>query len=244
MIMENVPKELKRARLGRRGVRNNNPGNIRHNQHNEWYGQIGVDEDGFCIFEFAWQGYRAILKILITYQRLRLAEDGSAIDTIAEIIQRWAPIDDNPDQPFYIQFLRRKLVVEKGQHVDVEDAETAGKLLDGIGHFECGIEKPFGRMTGDHIRRGIRECQVKSKRPPEKDDMSLKSTKGAVVAGAAAVAAPAALPAVADFVSGAAPVLPFFSQIIELAPWVIGAAAFALLGYAVYRMIRSHWYGV
>ena len=232
-----------------RGVRNNNPLNIKHVPGQEWYGQIGVDwidlddhaKGGYCIFKFPWQGYRAGFVTMKTYQRLRLAADGSAIDTVSEIIQRWAPRvpsgTENPHQALYISFVRRKMGVAKGEHVDVEDYKTVCGLVDAMVYFECGVEKPFGRLTKQHLHRGAIEADIEPPKDTASMDTTLKATKVAGVGGAAAVAAPFALESVT-------PALPFLTRVVEIAPWVIGAIAGVALIYAGYRIWRGHRSGV
>ena len=232
-----------------RGVRNNNPGNVKwFPGSEEWYGQMGVDwidpldhsKGGFVITEKAWQGYRIIAKTLLTYQRNRLAADGSAIDTVAEVIQRWAPAGpENPHQAQYIAFVRRKMGVEKGAHIDCECYATMEGLIGAMAQFETGIEKPFGSITRDALRRGIVETGIE---PPRNKvgagaDPTMKATKTAGVATAAAAAAPFAL---ADIT----PAFPFLSKAIQLAPWLIGAIAFGAVCYIGYRVWRSHQHGV
>ncbi len=76
-----------------RGIRNNNPGNIRTGD--KWQGLTGVDDAGFCIFDTPEHGIRALAKVLIAYQ----VKHG--LRTISDMICRWAPPVEN-DTPAYI----------------------------------------------------------------------------------------------------------------------------------------------
>ena len=69
-----------------RGLRNNNPTNLRFNPHIKWDGQKGKDNAGFAKFASASDGIRAGATNAFNYQRLH------GLSTIAEIIGRWAPI--------------------------------------------------------------------------------------------------------------------------------------------------------
>lgn len=69
-----------------RSIRNRNLGNLRAGSR--WYGLVGVDDDGFCIFNTYVDGVRACVKLLNTY-RLR------GYDTISSIIQHYAPSNEN-----------------------------------------------------------------------------------------------------------------------------------------------------
>lgn len=80
-----------------RGLRNNNPLNIRSTGVS-WKGQCGVDQDGFCIFINRPYGYRAAFRILCSYRVLH------GITTIKEIVNRWAPPSENNTKS-YIQFV-------------------------------------------------------------------------------------------------------------------------------------------
>jgi len=72
-----------------RGIRNHNPGNIRSNENYVWRHQSNVDTDGFCVFSAPEWGIRAMAIILSHY----VEYDG--VITLAQLIERWAPADDN-----------------------------------------------------------------------------------------------------------------------------------------------------
>lgn len=75
-----------------RGMRNNNPLNIRRGA-NKWLGEVdsirGVRDADFCQFSSLMYGYRAAIKILLTYQ------SKYGCKTIRKIINRWAPPIEN-----------------------------------------------------------------------------------------------------------------------------------------------------
>lgn len=80
-----------------RGLRNNNPLNIRCS-NDKWSGQTGCDDAGFCTFLSKAYGYRAAFRILFTYKRLYKET------TVLEIIKRWAPPTENNTKA-YIEFV-------------------------------------------------------------------------------------------------------------------------------------------
>jgi len=85
-----------RVKIKSRGIRNNNPGNIRHGE--EWKGLSKKQTDeSFCQFIDIKYGIRAIFKILQTYK------NNYNIFTICKIIYRWAPTEDNNDTDNYIK---------------------------------------------------------------------------------------------------------------------------------------------
>ena len=74
--------------MSTRGIRNNNPGNIR-DFGIKWNGLIGRDEGGYAIFDTAINGIRAMVIDLRTGFR----RDGE--DSVREIITEYAPPVEN-----------------------------------------------------------------------------------------------------------------------------------------------------
>ena len=71
-----------------RGIRNHNPGNIRHGE--QWQGLAKEQTDpAFCVFTDNIYGCRAMLKILQTYV------NKYKCSTVRDIISRWAPATEN-----------------------------------------------------------------------------------------------------------------------------------------------------
>lgn len=93
-----------------RGIRNNNPGNIRHDTDGvcDW---IGVNcnehkkDKSFCTFNSMELGCRALIKLLMTYYRKYKC------DTITKIISRWAPSNEN-DTNSYIKFVAKQVGID------------------------------------------------------------------------------------------------------------------------------------
>ena len=84
-----------------RGLRNNNPLNIRRNKKTTWVGQCDKQEDrAFVQFRSVAYGYRAAFKILQNYRVLYDCV------TLRQFIQRWAPsIENNTDE--YVKSVAR-----------------------------------------------------------------------------------------------------------------------------------------
>lgn len=74
-----------------RGIRNNNPGNIRETGA-DWLGQNG-DDGAFCIFIAPEYGIRAMARIFANYRK-------RGISTIEQIIMTWAPPSENNTQAY------------------------------------------------------------------------------------------------------------------------------------------------
>ena len=89
--MKNVSKKLPR------GLRNNNPLNIRWNPNTRpWQGQKSYDGE-FVIFETMEDGYRAAFRVLDSYNKKH------NIYSVREIIYRWAPPKDHNNTRAYIE---------------------------------------------------------------------------------------------------------------------------------------------
>lgn len=79
-----------------RGLRNNNPGNIRISEDN-WQGQVKPSQDkAFVQFKTMAWGYRAMFATLNTY----CTKHG--LNTISKMISRYAPPQDNNHTEAYI----------------------------------------------------------------------------------------------------------------------------------------------
>ena len=75
-----------------RGLRNNNPGNIRNSDATDWQGEVPANkkkDNSFEEFEDMAHGYRALIKLLQNYRRKY------GCQTIADFISRWAPRTEN-----------------------------------------------------------------------------------------------------------------------------------------------------
>jgi hypothetical protein len=89
-----------------RGIRNNNPLNIRENGTN-WRGKVG-DDGEFVQFESEVFGIRAATKIFKTYR------DKYGLNSIAAIISRWSPPSEN-DTTSYIDSVASKIGVSRNE---------------------------------------------------------------------------------------------------------------------------------
>ncbi len=126
-----------------RGIRNNNPGNIRENQRvdYDWEGEASGDYDSeFEEFESPEYGIRAMVRIFKSYRN-------RGIDTVAGIISTWAPPSEN-NTGDYIDAVASKLGVEA--HTPISESYYPG-LVAAIIHHENG-QQPYDMAT---IEQGI-----------------------------------------------------------------------------------------
>lgn len=113
-----------------RGIRNNNPGNIVRTKE-RWMGLSSDQRDPrFLTFQSIEWGYRALIKLLSNYIRLR------KLDTVALIIQRWAPSHEKNTEA-YISFVCRTTGLGRNQKLSADKA-TLTALAAAISEHENG----------------------------------------------------------------------------------------------------------
>ncbi|WP_027179783.1 hypothetical protein [Maridesulfovibrio bastinii] len=124
-----------------RGIRNNNPGNIRHGINWEGLAELQPDKS-FCSFKSPEYGIRAMAKILLTYQRKY------GLNTVFGIINRWAPPVEN-DTGAYIEHVSSECGV--APHEEIAVADFLGELCTAIIRHENG-QQPYEHTI---IQKGI-----------------------------------------------------------------------------------------
>ncbi|MDR3208981.1 MAG: hypothetical protein LBT45_04010 [Rickettsiales bacterium] len=114
-----------------RGIRNNNPGNIRYNG-TRWLGLANPPSDGeFCRFADARHGIRAMAALLRNYNKKY------GLDTAAQIIGRWAPPNEN-DTRSYVDSVCAALRRGANDSLNVSDGKTLLSLCKAIIRHENG----------------------------------------------------------------------------------------------------------
>jgi hypothetical protein len=121
-----------------RGEANNNPGNIERNA-TKWKG-MDPDQSGdsrFVVYLNPMWGIRALAKTLLTYSTLYPEGTPGDIDTVREIINRWAPPVEN-DTGAYVKAVAQEVGVNPDQRIQVDDHEILRRLVMGIIRHENG----------------------------------------------------------------------------------------------------------
>ncbi|MDE9494534.1 hypothetical protein KKJ09_13290 [Xenorhabdus bovienii] len=137
-----------------RGIRNNNPGNLE--MGSPWQGLAKRPQDArFCSFVDATFGIRALAVTLITYHDKRKAANGSRIDTVREVIERWAPSIENHTER-YVQFVSKAIGVYPEQNIDLHDYDTIRPMVEAIIRQENGQGK-FKTLNSWYSREVIDE---------------------------------------------------------------------------------------
>jgi len=125
-----------------RGIRLNNPMNIRIVKGTTWEGQSAVQSDeSFVEFTDPVYGIRAGTRILRSYER-------EGLQTIAEIIDRFAPPSEN-NSAAYVADVCEHCSVGPDEPIDYDKALPG--LIEAIILREQGSQ-PY---TGTQIRQGI-----------------------------------------------------------------------------------------
>ena len=116
-----------------RGLRNNNPGNIRRNS-DVFQGEKTSSDREFKQFKSMAYGYRAIFKILFNYYR------NYKLDTIRKMITRWAPPEDNNHTEAYIKAVSDYAGIPADDPINVNDREQMIRIVAGMSKVENGVE--------------------------------------------------------------------------------------------------------
>lgn len=123
---------MARQKIIPRGIRNNNPLNIRHG--NVWLGEVAKPTDPsfeqFCTMEY---GLRAGFVILRRYIR-RYGHN-----TVHSIISTWAPSVENNTKA-YIDSVCTQMGIEADTPIAYEDVETMVKLVSAMCQVEVGFK--------------------------------------------------------------------------------------------------------
>lgn len=116
-----------------RGLRNNNPGNIRRSR--VYYdGEVTPSRDAeFKEFESMAYGYRAMFTLLDTYRRRY------NLSTIRQMINRYAPPSENFTEG-YIRFISRTTGIRPDETLDTRAARDMIPVVAAMSEIENGTK--------------------------------------------------------------------------------------------------------
>lgn len=118
-----------------RGIRNNNPLNIR--KGNNWQGEVKEQTDpAFEQFVSMQMGIRAGFKILKNYMT-GYGGKVKPLTCIHDIIFRWAPTCENNSQA-YVNSVCRFSGLHEYEHIKFSDRTKMIAIVDGMIRVECG----------------------------------------------------------------------------------------------------------
>lgn len=115
------------------GVRLNNPLNIRHSAHNQWFGlnPNHPEKNGFCNFVLVEHGYLAAIKLMRTYMtKYNLL-------TPAAIVYRWAPPTENKTH-LYLATVCAWTGMDQNEQIEPMSIEML-QLIQGMARMETGL---------------------------------------------------------------------------------------------------------
>ena len=138
----------------KRGIRNNNPLNIRHSA-DQWEGMRAEQTDpAFVQFETMAYGYRAAWKILESYSKY--FHDLPKAFNVRNIITRWAPPTEN-DTDNYIRTVLSLTGLGGNENLTQPSRATGYERLEllvrAMTTMECGI--PYKEVDVEAIREGF-----------------------------------------------------------------------------------------
>ena len=127
-----------------RGIRLNNPGNVRRND--AWLGMTREQPDpDFVRFETPVDGIRAMARILMRYQ------GAYKLRTLRDWISRWAPPSEN-DTLSYIASVSQRTGIDPDAQISIKNPETALAVVRAIIHHENGVQ-PY---SNEEIAAGLK----------------------------------------------------------------------------------------
>lgn len=128
-----------------RGLRDNNPGNIRPNQHYTWLGQIAT-ENNYVVFQSIEFGLRAMAMDL-KHKILR------GLDTIEKYIPVYAPAGDNNDPEAYTKTVSKMSGIPQDAKL-IPDIATIQALVKA--HIFVEVGGNFAKLiTDEMIKEGV-----------------------------------------------------------------------------------------
>ena len=131
-----------------RGIRNNNPGNLRKSDA-PWIGKVAGEDPAFETFDTIEHGIRALAKTLLTYQRVHRCR------TVGDFVLRYAPAHEN-DTAAYVRDVAKALKVTTDEPLDLSNEIVLAALVTAIIRHENGRD-PLGRdwCDAETILRGV-----------------------------------------------------------------------------------------
>lgn len=212
-----------------RGIRNNNPGNIRHNS-DPWQGLAERQSDvEFFTFKDPIYGIRALARTLIAYQ------DKHSLRSIRQILNRWAPPVENNTNA-YVRAVATQTGFDADQSLDMHNFDQLKPLIEAIIQHENG-QQPY---SDTQLTKGLVLAGVEPEAP------SLQKTR-TVKGGQAATAATAGLgvvEAVQQTLDPARDALVGIAPYLETAKWLLLAVTLIGIGVMLWARIDDHRKGL
>lgn len=209
------------AKPAPRGIRNNNPGNLRRGK-DRWQGLTDPQTDSaYCTFKSPVYGIRALARTLVAYQVVH------NLRTVREIIERWAPASEN-NTVAYIRAVMETTGFLPDQQLDMHFYGDLKPLVLAIIKQENG-QQPY---TAVQIDKALVLAGVE---PPAKNLQHTRTVKGGQAATAATVGL-GALESVRQTLDPARDTLQTLVPYLDIAKWLL--LAITLIGIGVMLWAR------
>ena len=212
-----------------RGIRNNNPGNIRKSK-DPWQGLAERQTDAaFFVFKSPMYGIRALARLLITYQ------DKKKLRTIRDIIRRWAPQTEN-DTNAYIISVADFTGFAQDQILDMHRFDHLKPLVEAIIRHENG-QQPY---TDTEITKALVLAGVE---PPKPNLQATRTVQAGQIATMGTVGA-STIEAVQQTVKPASDALLTLVPYLEVAKWLLLAVTLVGIAIMLWARIDDHRKGL
>jgi len=131
-----------------RGIRNNNPGNIRRSS-TDWRGEVPGADAAFETFATPADGIRAIAKLLVNYQ------ERYGLTTLRGLINRYAPPSEN-NTTAYVDAVAAKAHIGPDQVVRLrQQPETLEHVVTAIIRHENGVQPYSAELIRGAVRSAL-----------------------------------------------------------------------------------------
>lgn len=217
------------AKTQTRGIRNNNPGNIRKSK-DPWQGLAERQTDAaFFVFKSPMYGIRALARVLITYQ------DKKKLRTIKDIIRRWAPQTEN-DTNAYIISVADATGFAQDQLLDMHRFDHLKPLVEAIIRHENGQQS----YTDTEITKALVLAGVE---PPKPNLQASRTVQAGQIATMGTVGA-STIEAVQQTVQPASEALLTLVPYLEVAKWLLLAVTLVGIAIMLWARIDDHRKGL
>lgn len=204
---------------GSRGIRNNNPLNIRIST-NKWEGKITPNTDGsFEQFKTPEDGIRAGAKLLLVYNA------HYKLSTVHGLINRFAPGNENDTRAYALE-VAKDIGVTLNQTIDVDDYKTMSALIKAMIDYENdGDGCPY---SDEIIRNALKRAGVHE--TPNTPLIREPAVQVAAVSG---------LGVAAQVVSTLTPLQTLLEGLLTTVPWAVGGIVLLVVAYIIYNHLSK-----
>lgn len=187
-----------------RGIRNNNPGNLRKSD-DPWQGlAVQQTDKDFFVFKDATYGIRALARVLINYQ------DKYGLRNVRNIIIRWAPAVEN-NTAAYIDAVAEDTGFAVEQPLNLHEFDHLAPLVKAIIKHENG-QQPY---TEAQITKGLVLAGVE---PPKSNLQATRTVQAGQLAAIGTVGS-AVLDGIKDNIEPAKSALTDIVPLVDAAKW-------------------------